>query len=308
MTRSTAVSLLVLSVAVLALTCGPRAPSPGEYDARDVTGNYALTYDNVVTMRLDLGGVVRTATSTGYTGVASFGTWSGQPLDLDLGAFCARPEVRCPSEAFWSKVAINQPDLSRNGFPVQTLVVVNDTIHSLDAGQRAESLGGLIDHNQDDKYLLGLGVAGAASTNCLLFAVSLAGGRFTRIGETSQTVMMYRTPAGRPCTPSDAGVDAGTDAGVDGGADAGVSCTLKPVLQRTIPPDAGVAGIADGKVFLGYAGACAFGPVVAGATLTFETGYTGVRTGKYDPPPFTPAAVVLPDGGYEGGLEDAGLP
>jgi hypothetical protein len=40
--------------------------------------------------------------------------------------------------------------------------------------------------------------------------------------------------------------------------------------------------------------------------LTLETGFTGTRTGNYDPPPFTPAQVVLPDGGLDGGVTDGG--
>ena len=39
-----------------------------------------------------------------------------------------------------------------------------------------------------------------------------------------------------------------------------------------------------------------------------ETGYTGKRTGDFDPPPFTPAPVVLPDSGFpeDGGARDGG--
>ncbi len=297
----------LLVVAGLFAACG-RPPGPREFDARDVTGNYAITYDDKLTLKLDLGGGVREVTANGYGGIADFGVWNGQPLQLDLTQFCNKPEVQCPSEAFWAKVAIDQPDLSKHGGALQPLVVVNDTVHVLDAGQRAAALGGLVDHNQDDKYLLGLGASGAASGTCVLLGLSLAGGRFTRVGETTQTTMEYRTPQGRACTPSDGGTDAG--AASDGGAsDAGapVPCTQVPVQRRIVPPNARVEGIADGKVFAGWAGGCAFGPVVAGAVLTLETGYTGRRTGDFDPPPFTPAPVVLPDGGsYDGGLQDAG--
>ena len=80
---------------------------------------------------------------------------------------------------------------------------------------------------------------------------------------------------------------------------AGLDCTLVPITQLVVPPGAKVDGIKEGKVFLGWAGGCAFGPILAGATLTLETGYVGARTGNYDPPPFTPAPVVLPDGGAD---------
>ena len=63
--------------------------------------------------------------------------------------------------------------------------------------------------------------------------------------------------------------------------------------QLIIPPDGAITGITDGKVGIGWLGACAFGPVVAGATLTIETGFVGTRTGDFDPPEFTP--IEMPD-------------
>lgn len=120
---------------------------------------------------------------------------------------------------------------------------------------------------------------------------------------------------GRACN-LDAGVpDAGTlpDGGRDTTGllpDGGVDCQLVPITRIVAPPGAKVDGIKDGKVFVGWAGGCAFGPFLAGATLTLETGYTGTRTGTFDPPPYTPAPVVLPDGGsLDGGLAlDGGAP
>lgn len=297
----------VVALGLAFSACG-RAPGPGEFDERDVSGNYALSWDDKLTLKLDLGGGVREVTQNGYGGIADFGTVNGQPLRLDLMQFCARPEVECPSEVFWKKVSITQPDLKKNGLALQALTVIDDTVHTLDAGQRAKALGGLVDHKQDDAYLLGLGAAGASSANCLALGISLAGGRFTRVGEHTDTVMEFRTPSGRACTPSDGGVvDAGTS---DGGADAGAPepCALTPVKKRVVPPNAPVEGIADGRVFMGYFGGCAFGPIVAGAVLTIETGYTGRRTGAFDPPPFTPAPVVLPDGGLDGGFSSDGGP
>ena len=68
---------------------------PGTRDVRDVRGNYALTYDDTVTLKLDVGGGTRTVTTQGYGGIADFGTVNGQPLTLNLAEFCARPEVAC---------------------------------------------------------------------------------------------------------------------------------------------------------------------------------------------------------------------
>ncbi|MBL8918365.1 MAG: hypothetical protein JNJ54_05855 [Myxococcaceae bacterium] len=299
-----------LWVSLVLVSCGGGGPKPGEFDPRDVSGNYALTYDDRLTLKLDVGGAVREVTQQGYGGVVDFGTINGNRVTLNLSEFCAKPEVQCPSEAFWSKVAVTQPNLSANRFALQELTVVDDTVHVLDAGQRAKSLGGLVDANNDDRFLLGLGVQGGASQNCAALAVSLAGGRFTRFGERFETTTEGRTNrSNQPC-PLDGGFDGGAvvDAGFlpDGGAADGGSpqvCEPRMITRRIVPPDAGVEGIAEGKVFLGWAGGCAFGPVLLGATLTLETGYTGRRTGPYDPPPFTPAPVVLPDGGVDGGSD-----
>ncbi len=300
-----------LAVALVLASCGGGGgPAPGQPDPRDVSGNYELTYDDRLTIKLDVGGAVREVTQTGYGGVVDFGMVNGQPTTLDLTAFCAKPEVKCPSEAFWAKTAITQPNLGANRLDLQQLAVVNDTVHVLPAGRSAESLSGLVDHAQGDQFLLGLGAQGGGSQGCVALAVSLAGGRFSRTGERLETTIEGRTPQNAPCALDAGVVDAGVrvDAGVlpDGGlADAGVpfSCAPKMITRRVVPPGAAVEGIADGKVFLGWAGGCAFGPLLVGATLTFETGFTGRRTGRFDPPPFTPAPVVLPDGGLDAGLD-----
>ena len=124
--------------------------------------------------------------------------------------------------------------------------------------------------------------------------------------------MEPRTESGRVCSLDAGVVDAGAGDGGDGDGgmadagllpDGGLDCTLVPVTRLVVPPGALVNGIKEGKVFVGWAGGCAFGPVLAGATLTLETGYVGTRTGDYDPPPFTPAPLVLPDGGADAGAD-----
>lgn len=275
----------------------------GTDDERDVSGNYALTYDNRLTLRLDVGGATREVTQQGMGGIVDFGVINGQPVTLDLGAFCARSDVQCPSEAFWSAVAMTQPDLASSGLALQKLVVVDDSIHALDAGLRAASLTGLVDHADHDRFLLGLGASGAGSGVCVALSVSLAGGRVTREGEHLETSTVFRTPTGQAC---DAGVtDAGasSDAGSSdaGFSDGGVTCTAVQFTQLVAPRGAKPKGLGDGVIFVGYAGGCAFGSSLAAATLTLQTGFTGVRTGPYTPPPFTPAPVVLPDAGLPDG-------
>lgn len=280
---------------------------PSGFDSRDVRGNYALTYDNKLSIHLNLAGATREATATGYGEVVDFGTYQGMPLKLDLAQWCAREDVQCPSEVFWPKVAIDQPDLKANGVKLQKLVVVNDTVHTLDAGVKAAVVAGLVNNDDFDRFLIGLGAGGGSNPNCVLLGVSLAGGRFSRKGETLEDVSEFRTPQGNPCDP-DAGVP---DAGVtDGGSnDAGVpapSCSVVKFERLKIPKNAEADGIVDGRLGVAWAGGCAFGPVVAGATLTLETGFTGRKTGEYDPPPFTPVEVTLPDAGFDGGSLDGG--
>ncbi len=78
-------------------------------------------------------------------------------------------------------------------------------------------------------------------------------------------------------------------------------------IELVIPEAAAVNGIKEGRIGLAWAGGCAFGPFLVGATLYLETGYTGARTGAFDPPPYTPVPVVLPDGGFpDGGEVDGG--
>ena len=108
--------------------------------------------------------------------------------------------------------------------------------------------------------------------------------------------------------PVDAGPAADAGAADGGTPDAGAPPVCGPVMVKrlVIPKGALPDGITEGRIGVGWAGGCAFGPVVAGALLTLETGYSGKRTGDYDPPPFTPVEVTLPDAGFDGGSADGG--
>jgi hypothetical protein len=292
----------------VAYACGS-GTGGGPGDPRDVRGNYDVTYDNQLKATLYLGGAVREVTQAGYGGVIDFGVVNGQPVSIDLTAHCARPEVECPSESFWTRVSVDQPDLTRNNFDLQGLQVIDNRVHNLPAGQKAAAAGGLVNHDNADRYVLGLGINGGANQACAALAVSFAHGRFTHAGESVTYVTEYRTPSGKACTPNDAGAAADAGSG-DGGAPE--PCNPVQVQKISYPAGAATNGIAEGKVVLGWAGGCAFGPILAGAVLIIETGYTGARTGEFDPPPYTPAEVVLPDGGYpdagfcDGGSTDGG--
>lgn len=318
--------------AVLACALWSACGRGGTVEERDVRGNYALTYDDRLTLKLDVGGAVREVTAQGPGAIADFGVINGQHVTLNLAEFCARPEVKCPSEQFWPRISVDQPDLLKNPSNLQPLHVIDDTTHALPTGQKATSIGGLVNHGNVDRFVVGLGLEGASNPACAAFAVSFAVGRFTRQGETVSTVYRYRQPNGLECEPpslacgsmlrdggmgrdggiangghSDAGcADGGIDA-QDGGVDGGVACQLVPVNEIVQTPAAPIDGIREGRVGLAWAGGCAFGPFLAGATLYLETGYSGKRTGAFDPPPYTPAAVVLPDGSFpDAGSVDGG--
>lgn len=305
--------------AVSVCSCG----RGGTVEERDVRGNYALTYDDRLTLKLDVGGAVREVTVQGAGAIVDFGVINGQPVKLNLSEFCARPEVKCPSEQFWPRISVDQPELLKNPSALQPLRVIDDTNHPLPMGQKATSLGGLVNHADVDRFVVGLGLEGASQSTCAAFAVSFATGRFTRQGESVSTVYRYRLPNGLECKPpvsacaDDGGIgrdggygDGGsTDAGCadggidahDGGIDGGVACQWVAVNEIVQTPAAPIDGIREGRVGFAWAGGCAFGPFLAGATLYLETGYSGKRTGPFDPPPYTPAEVVLPDGGFPDG-------
>ena len=58
---------------MLAFSCGGGGGNSTP-EERDVSGNYALTYDDQLKIRLDVGGVVREVTQQGYGTVVDFGT------------------------------------------------------------------------------------------------------------------------------------------------------------------------------------------------------------------------------------------
>ncbi|HEY3446463.1 MAG TPA: hypothetical protein VGK67_08860 [Myxococcales bacterium] len=292
-------SLLAVAVLVRCL------PTVGQQSDWDVRGNYDLAYDNQLTLKLDLAGAVREATASGYGKVVDFGTYNGQPLTLDLSAFCAKPEVVCPGESLWKKVAIDEDDVTK-AQNVHGVQVVNNEQRDLPLGEKAQTLGGLVAREELGRYqlLVGLGGSGGASGNCAALGISLAGGRFTHAGEETVRSTAFRTPSGKAC-----GFDGGFPALDAGDAGDAEPCQAVEVSRIEYPEGATVNGIAEGRIFVGYLGACAFGPIVAAATLTIETGFTGNRTGAFDPPPFTPAEPVTIDPSDAGQAEppDAAL-
>jgi hypothetical protein len=276
---------LVLLLAPLA--CRDSTP------ASDVRGNYDIAFDDLLTIKLDVGGAQQQAEGS-ESGVVTFQI-NGRPVELDLAAFCGKEEVKCPSEVLWTKVAIDQPNIAAQNPNTHVLNVIDNRVPEPPPGVAAEVIGGLVDENE--RFTLLVGGDSRGQGDCGLLALSIAEGRFTHEGE--QVVE-------EPAAPVQLDGGGAPDGGVlDGGtaADAGF------VSRLVVPPGAPVNGIAEGRLRVGYLGLCAFGPAVIGATLELSTGFTGTRTGAFLPPPFTPVDPdTVPDGTVDAGPAGDGGP
>lgn len=271
---------LVTAAASLA-SLGVVAGCVDENPASDARGNYSLDYDDRLTLRLKIGGATQEQTA-GEDEVVTFETDTG-PVSIDLGAFCARDDVNCPSEALWTEVSVDQPNIDTQNPNTHVVNFINNTERDLPQGQRAQVVSGLVDER--DRFGLLIDARQAGQGDCGLLAISTAGGRFSHEGERLEEIPV-----------EDAGV-------VDGGAPA---IEGAPRTRLVWDEGAPVVGIEEGKVTLGFLGACAFGPALVAATLEIETGFVGTRTGDFDPPPFTPLDPQTVDGGLPLPSSDGG--
>jgi hypothetical protein len=250
----------------------------------DVRGDYAITYDDSLTITVDIDGVVQTKTAK-MGDVLDFGTYQGQPLTLDLAQFCARTDVACPSKVFWSKVGVDEVDPDAAAY-LHTIQVVDDQTPSLPLGQLAPSLGGVSYHpNQgEDDFVVGLGASAGSAGDCAALSVSLATGRFSHAGESVSTQTVGRDDQGRSCDL----------------ATGGATCHPTQVTMVTAPDGAEVDGIKNGQITLGWLGACVFGKTFAvAAAVTISTGFSGTRTGDFDAPAYQSAPAPILDGGLD---------
>ncbi|MCC7073701.1 MAG: hypothetical protein IT383_20490 [Deltaproteobacteria bacterium] len=285
---NTPARLVLLILVSAAITAGCRDNTP----ASDVRGNYQLSFDDRITIKLDIAGAKQSSEGS-ESGTVTFQI-NGNPVVLDLAAFCAKEEVKCPSEVLWTEVAVDQPNIAAANPNTHVLNVIDNRVHAPPAGVAAEVIGGLI--GADDRFTLLVGGQTRGNGDCGLLALSVAEGRFSHEGESV---------VDEPAAP--AFVDGGT--AIDGGVlDGGTALDAGFVSRLTIPPGSPVDGIKDGRLRVGFLGVCAFGPALLGATLELSTGFSGTRTGPFDPPPFTPVdPESVPDGIVDAGpVADAG--
>jgi hypothetical protein len=170
------VTRLLLTLLALSTLACMGAPPPSTDTAvvndQDVRGVYAVTWSDQFTIRLDIGGAVQEATSDG-SDVVTFSGPDGEPLELDVAAWCADPAVNCPSEAWPSRLAIDETD--------PTTVMDVHSLRAWDADVPSTVVEGLVDH-QDDTFLFGLDGGSGSDGSCGAVALSLAGGTFTYDG------------------------------------------------------------------------------------------------------------------------------
>jgi hypothetical protein len=255
------------------LACiAPEEAGDGDTKARwDMQGHYRLTADDTIKVTLNIGGVERRATTSGEDQIVDLGMHKGQPLVLNLSEYCGREEVVCPSEALWREMAVHQKDVSK-GYDAHVVNFID--LATPPEGQKAPVLGGFVNHKDRDRFILGIDGDNAKNGDCGALAISLAAGRFERAGERMETYTAYVDEKGKVCDPSE---EPGEDA---------TTCTPTERERLVIPPNGEVIGIQQGKIGMGWLGLCAFGPIVAGATLTIETGFTAKRFADLDPPEF----------------------
>jgi hypothetical protein len=246
-----AASPLLLGAQGDGCAAGSRSPAP------DVSGQWAITYDDVLDVELTIGGAVYQQQIGVQGGVITI-DHNGQPLTFDLD--CARPEILCPSEAWPGTVRIEQRNLDMKHQMIVNLPTQRCTGQLIDADP-AECGPGT--NNESCEQV------------CEGEVVVEEQERFGVIGETGETFRLY------------------LGAGI---ATNGINCALLGVsLADANLAAEGTPGQADwqavsmdaGLVTVGYAGGCLWAgdpnldgeleALLIGASVKFTTGFTGVR-------------------------------
>lgn len=173
----TRLAVTLFALATLACVGGGKPPVFDTSDTaavndQDVRGIYAVTWSDGFTVRLDIGGAVQESESDGGD-VVTFEGPDGEPLELDIAAWCADPAVNCPSEAWPARLAIDEDS--------PELILDTHVLHAWDADVPGARVDGLVTH-ADDRFLFGLDGGSGSSGSCGAVAISLAGGRFTYDG------------------------------------------------------------------------------------------------------------------------------
>jgi len=233
--------------------CAASSKSP----APDVTGTWAITYDNNLDVAIIIGGTTYNSTVGPQGGVVTI-THQGKPISFDLD--CARPEVVCPSEAWPATVTAEQRNTQ---FEHRMIVTLPTQSCSVPLTAPAPGSCGQGTLNPDCDQV------------CNGEITTRNAERFGVIGENGTSFRLY------------------LGAGL---ATNGVNCALLGVSLADANLETTGAGTEDwqatamsaGLVTVAYAGGCLWlgdpdmdmqlEALVIGASVTFTTGFTGVRT------------------------------
>lgn len=225
---------------------GSQSPAP------DASGTWAITYDDTIGVEVKVGAAVYNA-ELGAAGGSFTINHQDKPYTFNLD--CARADIVCPSEAWPTRVVIEQRDVQH-----QHQMIVNLP--------QASCMGALM------KPAVGTCGAGTSNPNCDLVCdggvVVKTQETFGVIGETGESFRLYLgggiVTNGINCamlgySVADADLETTGDKGVDWAATA----------------------MNAGLVTVGYSGACVFAgtvdgtnqAVLVGAEVKFTTGFIG---------------------------------
>jgi hypothetical protein len=233
--------------------CAANSTSP----APEVSGEWAIAYDNQLDVEIRIGGAVYNETLP-ETGGSFVIVHDGLELAFDLD--CSRPEIVCPSEAWPETVTVEQRNAELRHQMIVTLPTqrCDGALRTPDAGECGPGT------NNPDCEQVCEGPVSVSSTE-----------RFGVIGETGETFRLF------------------LGAGI---ATNGFNCALlafsladADLISEGEPGDRDWTAVemAAGLVTVGYAGGCLWAgdpdmdgeleALLAGASVTFQTGFTGDR-------------------------------
>jgi hypothetical protein len=229
--------------------CAAASTSP----APDVRGTWGIEYDDQIGVEVKIGGAVYTA-ELGAAGGSVTINHAGKPYTFDLD--CERADIVCPSEAWPTRVVVEQRDVER-----QHQMIVN-----LPAAQCSGAL---------EKPAPGTCGAGTSNPNCDLVCDGGISVRTTEafgvIGEAGESFRLF--------------LGAGIVTNGINCALLGYSLADADLLTVGKDEEAWEATAMErGLVTIGYSGACLFvgtlgddQALLVGAEVKFTTGFTGVK-------------------------------
>lgn len=258
--RSRFASGLVALVLALPFTMGARGDgcaANSRSPAPDVTGDWAITYDDRIGVEVDIGGALYEDEIAATGGTVEI-VHDGRTLSFELD--CGRPEIVCPSEAWPEAVSAEQ----RNTELEHRMIVTLPT-------QRCDGTLRAPDDDECGEGTLNPDCESVCDGDIRVSQTE----RFGVIGEEGESFRLY------------------LGAGI---ATNGINCALLGYsladadLQTTGSADDGdweAVAMENGLVTVGYAGGCVWAgnadldpeleALLAGASITFRTGFTGER-------------------------------